>query len=230
MGTIIIKSNIKLVNSYRTNARIAGILFIIATVASIVGTAVTDPIIKSSEPLVKIAANQNQVIIGAILGFTAALSSASIALWLYPILKHYDETKAIAAVGFRIIEGVFYSVGAIILILLVYLSTHLIISNSVVNVLLVTRNITGFIFGATSFSMGGLLYYFIFYRSRLIPRWLSAWGILGVALLLAAIFITIFAKKNFTIEGSLMILALPIALQEMILAVWLIFKGFSAQK
>ncbi len=217
-------------NSYRINARIAGILFIIATVASIMGAAVADPIVKASEPLVKIAASQNQVIIGALLGFTAALSSASIALWLYPVLKHYDETKAIAAVGFRIIEGIFYSFGAIILILLVYLSKHLIISNSVVDVLLVTRNITGFIFGATSFSVGGLLYYFIFYRSRLIPRWLSVWGMLGVALLLAAIFITLFAKKNFTIEGSLIILTLPIALQEMVLAVWLIAKGFSIQK
>lgn len=70
------------------------------------------------------------------------------------------------------------------------------------------------------------MYYYIFYQSRLIPRWLSGWGLLAITLHLAEVILTIFAlvKPLSTIQ---VVMNLPIFFQEMTLAVWLIVKGFN---
>ena len=72
--------------------------------------------------------------------------------------------------------------------------------------------------------LGALMYYLVFYRSRLIPRWLSAWGIAGAGLLVVAGVLIIFDAIAPLSIGQI-VLAVPIGLQEMVLAVWLIVKG-----
>lgn len=76
-----------------------------------------------------------------------------------------------------------------------------------------------------AFSTGALLYYYVFYRSRLIPRWLSGWGFVAILLLMVACGLALF---NHTPLTTYTVMALPIAVQEMVLALWLIVKGFSA--
>jgi len=93
--------------------------------------------------------------------------------------------------------------------------------------LLTTRDSAGFIFAVIAFCLGALMYYAVFYRSKLIPRWLSVWGLIAIVLLLSAVFITLFDGDPYSISGTLIWLALPIALQEMVLAVWLIVNGFN---
>jgi hypothetical protein len=77
-----------------------------------------------------------------------------------------------------------------------------------------------------AFYTGATLYYLIFYRSQLIPRWLSAWGLAGTALGLTA-GLQVFFQSIAVLSGPQVVLNLPIGVQEMILAVWLIVKGFS---
>jgi len=60
------------------------------------------------------------------------------------------------------------------------------------------------------------------YQRKLVPRWLSVWGILGAILSFANYF-----PEFFGID-SIEILFLPIAVQEMVFAVWLIFKGLNS--
>jgi hypothetical protein len=62
------------------------------------------------------------------------------------------------------------------------------------------------------------------FRSRLVPRWLSAWGIAAIGLMAAASMMALFADRPVTGYAPL---AFPIFLQEMVLAVWLIARGFS---
>jgi hypothetical protein len=64
------------------------------------------------------------------------------------------------------------------------------------------------------------MFYYLLYRSKLIPRWLSVWGLIGAALVLAVGVLGMFGH-------SAMILWLPLAVNEMVLAVWLIVKGFN---
>ena len=111
-------------NRYRKTAIIAGVLFITATVASLLSAPFLAPM---NEPhyLVSVAANANQVTFGALLAFVAAAASASIAIALYPLLRKYQEGLALGAVGFRLIEGVFYMVEAMCLLVLVAVGQEL---------------------------------------------------------------------------------------------------------
>jgi hypothetical protein len=76
-----------------------------------------------------------------------------------------------------------------------------------------------------AFSLGAFMYYYLFFQSRLIPRWLSGWGIAASVLMLAACLLALFSDRYVT---GYVLLILPIAVQEMVLAVWLIVKGFNA--
>ncbi len=220
-------------DSDRTTAIVAGILFIIATVASIGSTAVTSPILTASDYLSKVNASQNQVVLGAIFQFIASVASASIAISLYPILRRYHEGLALGSVGFRIIEAVFGVVAALGLMSLVTLSQNFVNAGSPAGsdyqtlgtLIKAVINWSSFVFLALAFTLGALLYYYIFYRSKLIPRWLSGWGLVAAALSLSAALWTAFSGDF--LSTTVVVLNLPIGVQEMVLAVWLIVKGFA---
>src|SRR4030065_2419989 len=75
-----------------------------------------------------------------------------------------------------------------------------------------------------AFCLGAFMYYYLFFQSRLIPRWLSGFGIVAIILMMAACVLSLFSGNPIT---SSLPLAAPIAVQEMVLAVWLIVKGFN---
>jgi hypothetical protein len=216
----------------RRSAIIAGILFVIATFASLLGTGFTGSVLNAPDYLVKLSAQGNQIVVGVLFAFIAAAGSASIAISLYPVLRKFNESLALGAVGFRLIEAVFYMVAALGLLSLLSLSREYVSAGSPAAsdfqvlgaLLLAVRNWANFVFGVVSFCLGGLMYYYVFYRSKLIPQWLSVWGLVGVALLLSMALLIMFGSEP---SGRILLLALPIALQEMVLAVWLILKGFN---
>ena len=228
-------SNIVTDLSTKKVARVAGILFIIATVASLLGSGLTGSIVGAPDYLVQIAANKDLIVVGALLAFVAAAGSAGIAISLYPVLRKYNEGLALGSVGFRLVEGVCYIVGAIGLLSLLSLSQKYVSAEpqdastfQVLGTLIsAIRNWAGFVFGVIAFCLGAAMYYYVMYRSRLIPRWLSAWGLIGLALVFSMTLLIAFGERISGPSGMLVLLAIPIALQEMVLAVWLIVKGFN---
>ena len=215
----------------RTTARVAGILFIIATAANLLSIVFLGSL-DGPDYLTKISQNKGQVGIGVLLLLIAAFASAAIAMSLYPVLKRYREGLAIGAVGFRIIEGVFYAVGAVSVLLLLTLSQEFVKAaapdsssfETLGTLLKAVRDWVG-VAGILAFYPGALMYYFIFYKSRLVPRWLSGWGVVGAVLGIVAAMLVLFG-----VAGSMsivqVVLNVPIGVQEMVLAVWLIAKGF----
>jgi hypothetical protein len=77
------------------------------------------------------------------------------------------------------------------------------------------------------FSLGALMLYDMFYRSRLVPRWISVWGFVAIVLHLSTAFLLLFHLVSPDDATTLMIINFPIFLQEMVMAVWLIAKGFN---
>ncbi len=223
----------KEVTSDRKTARIAGVLFIVATAASLVSV----PFLASMNApdyLTSVSANGSQVEIGALLSFIAAVASASIAIALYPVLKRYREGLALGAVGFRLIEGAFYIVGIVFLLSLLTLSQEFVkpgapdvsYFQTLGAVMLAGYHVAGNAASVTAFSIGALLYYYIFYQTGLIPRWLSGWGLVAAVLCMIAGALVLLGLVG-PLSASQAVLALPIGVQEMVLAVWLIVKGFS---
>jgi hypothetical protein len=77
-----------------------------------------------------------------------------------------------------------------------------------------------------AFTTGAMMYYYIFYQSKLVPRWLSGWGFLAAALSLASALLAI-SGLLIPLSPVFIVFNLLILVQEMVLAVWLIVKGFN---
>lgn len=222
----------------KKTARRTGLLFITATVMTMMDASLTWPILQNKDFLGLLPASENKIVVGALLSFISAIASAGIAISMYPVLKKHNQALAVGAVGFRLVEAVFYIIGTLCLVMLLPLSKEFIKSgadtgmyfNTLANLLLDTKNLAGFVFGASAFSIGAMMYYWVLYKSKLVPRWLSVWGLIGIVLMLVTSLSTLFAGEPFTISGNMLILISPIFFQEMVLAVWLIAKGFNAEE
>ena len=217
-------------NKEKKTARIVGLLFITATVASSLGFAILDPILNAPDILVSVSANTTQVMIGVLLLLIDSAAVVGIAVLMFPILKKYSEALALGYAGFRVIEATVIIVASIILLSLLTLSQEYVQAaapdascfQTLGSLLLAVWDWALLLGIMIVFGLTALILNYLLYQSELIPRWLSGWGLIGAILLLAAGLLEIF-DINLTD-----LINLPIALQEMVFAIWLIVKGFNS--
>jgi len=218
------------VNSTRRISITTGSLFILATTASLAAAALS-PALTGADYLAGVANHPNQMAAAALLYLIAAGGSVGIAIALYPVLKEFNAALALGSVVFRTIEAVFYTAAVVCLLSILTLGQELATApaadraayQTVGDSLLATREHAA-LAGVFAFSVGAFMYYVVFYRSRLVPRWLPGWGMAGAALMMTACLLALFSNSPVT---GYVLLALPIAVQEMVFAVWLLVKGFS---
>ncbi len=197
-----------------------GVLYIIGTVVLILSAVVTNGVLTGPAYMAQVAAQPNRLALGALLVLLAGFSIAMVPVVFWPVGRRYNETLAMGYVVFRgALEGVLYIVLALCWLLLNALSTQpdaapladfvrtaqVVISDQLI---------------AIPFALGALMFSYLLYQSRLVPRWLSVWGLVGAALYLVPSLGSMFGL-------SLGILMAPTAVQEMVMAAWLIAKGFS---
>jgi hypothetical protein len=215
-------------NTYRKTAVIVVVLFIIGTVSGILSVAFTGPILGAPDYLEQIAANEMQMRTGAFLVLLMGLSLAMIPVVMYPILKKENEALALGTLVFRgPLEAAIYMIMVISWLLLIVVSKEFVTTGA--------ADSTGFqALGALLmnlsekinpvleivFSLGALMYYYLFFQSKLIPRWLSGWGLIGAVVYLAEGVMALFGTEM----GFLLAL---LGVQEIVMALWLIFKGFN---
>ena len=217
-------------NTNMKTARIVGALFIIATVAYSLSVILLDPILGGSDYLSRISANENLLIVGALLVLIDAVAVAGISIVIFPVLRQYNEALALGYVGARIGESVLFSVNAITILTLLTLSQEFVKAGTpdasyfqtLGTVLLAAGNWAYLLGLGLAFALSALILNFLLYQSKLIPRWLSSWGLVGAAL----VFVN-YLFESFSID-PIEILFLPIAVQEMVFAVWLIVTGFNS--
>ncbi len=225
-------------NTHRKSAITVGVLFIIGTVAGILSGVFTEPILGDPDYLIKIAANENQINIGSLLVLVMGFSVAMIPVVLFPILRKYNEVLALGAVLFRgALEAVTYMALVISMLLLLTLSQEYVKAGApdasyfqTSGTLLLAAGVGINQILAIVFCLGALMLYYLFFKSRLIPRWLSVWGLVGATLYLAAPLISMVGSQHWAVSltSPLGILIAPLAIQEMVFAVWLIVKGFNS--
>ena len=164
----------------------------------------------------------------------AELACSGIAIWLYPVLKKHNEALALWSVGLRIIEAILGLVSVIGLLVLIPLSQEFIKAGTpdasyfqtLGTLILTVRGWIRDVLMLFAWGLGALLYNYIFFQAKLLPRWLSGWGIVAILLHLASCLLAIFAIISPSSPIQVLLLA-PSGLQEMALAVWLIVKGFN---
>ena len=212
----------------RNTARIVGVLFITATVAPILTFYFLDSL-GSPDYLVNIAANETKIIQGVLIELVWALAVLSIPVMIFPVLKKHDEGLALGFVGFRFLEAVSVLVHSIILIPLLSISQEYVIAGAPVDsvflslgsLLLAAREGAFLIGSGFVWSLSALILNYALLKSKLVPRWLSVWGLVGGVLSL-----TVYLSQIFSVPLTDW-LFLPIASQEMVFAAWLIVKGFN---
>jgi len=223
----------KKMNTNRKTAIIVGILFILGF-AGAFGPVAMKPILDDPMYLAKIFENKNTVMVGALSQLIMALACAGIAIGLYPILKKHNESLALGVVGFRLIENIFKIIAALALLSLLTLSRESVKDDAVAVSAFQAAGASlhaihfwsALVLAHFGFCLGALMYYYVFYRSNLIPRWLSGWGIAAILMHLTGALITMFTQID-PFSTSTSLLSIPIGLNELTLAGWLIVKGFN---
>ncbi len=215
-------------NSYRNNTVIAGVLFLTAMAASLLGGGIIESILVTPDLIAQISANSNTVYFGFFLEFINAISVIGIAVFLYPILKKQNESIALSYVGFRIIEAIFCTAAATIPLIIIKLSEEYLKSGNSEQsfytyfssfLILIRTNIMMYLI-PVFFGLGAVLFYYLLYKSKFLPRFISVWGFTGAILIL----ILITFKAGLIIN---IIFVLPIIINEIFLGIWLIVKGFN---
>jgi hypothetical protein len=217
-------------SSDRRTAGVVGGLFVVATVASLLGSFALGSTLDAPDYLVGVAGLEVRVVLAALLFLVAATSAVGTAFLLFPILRRYAEGSAAAYVGLRILENVFYVAGTVALLIMLTVSQEepsaVAAADGLLGAALLALHEWTVVIGTLLFfSLGCLVLNVVLYRTRLVPRWLSLWGLVGAPLVFAYGLAGI-AGADIGLGSPLMLLAMPLALQEMVFAVRLIAKGF----
>ena len=228
-------SKVFITETYRKNAIIVGILFIIATAFLFIGGAFYGPVLDTPDYLETAYPQRITATVGMLIEFTCVLAIPLIAIFAFPVLKQYNLPFAMSYVFFRCFEAVLFILVDINKLTLIPISKGYVNGTPVeaafyknLGDFIINWNMWGWVFYVLVFGIGALVLYSVLYRSRLLPRWLSIFGLVTAVLITASAVLSMFEVGLNLPDGVFeLILVMPIAVQEMVMAVWLIVKGFN---
>lgn len=220
--------------THQTTARVIGILFVIATVAFSLSVVLLLPVLSAPDYLLSISSNEQRVAVGTLLELVNHIAVVGIAVVSYPILKQFSERVAIGYVAARSIESVLFAIGTMHLITLTNISQTFVSAgeppssyfHTLGEVLLVGHNWDNAALLFIAFGVGAILLNYLLYRTKLVPRWLSGWGLVA-AVMIVATRVMLISGLDLS-SSTVAMMDMPIMLQEMVFAVWLIIKGFNS--
>jgi hypothetical protein len=209
----------------RKTALVAGLLYVI-TFVSIPTLVLYGPVLSDPNYIVG-PGPDTPVIIGAILEVIVALAGVGTAVVLYPVVKRQNEAAALGFVGSRTLEGAAIVAGVVSLLSLVTLRQAGAGAGALATGQALAASYNWFFLLGQSLMpvVNALLLGSLLYRSRLVPRILPLVGLIGAPILLASDIAVLFGLWD-RISAPSGLLALPIALWEFSLGVYLIVKGF----
>jgi len=220
--------------TYRMNAVMAGVLYFLGTVFGVTGRLVGGEVLASSvsgKPMLSlIAANSSQLTLVAFLSLMMGISLTAMTVFLYPIFRKDSEELAVGMLLFRgALEGSFYLVNSLGLMTLFALGNEFAATGATSAALQSMGNVLsqfqdfGSSVGTIIFVIGATCLYISFYRTRLIPRWLTIWGLIGLVLYMAYALLNFFHLDSGIVDS----LQIVTFLQELVMGAWLVIKGFN---
>lgn len=213
---------------YRKTATLVGLAYLFSNVTFILGAIVMlESVLGSPDYLSLIPASRAQVVLGVLLSFANGLAYVGIAALLFPILRLRFESLALAYVGFRVVEfitQILADVSPLALLTLVG-DTNQTGTVQGLGALLLAQRFWAFQMLTLIFSLSALLLYGMLLRSRLIPGFISIWGLIAAALVLLNTVLGWFSPDLGESLG--MVTGLPMLLNEIFLGIWLLVRGFN---
>ena len=218
---------------FRGPAQRIGWLFVVATVAGVSSVLAMSSTLSDGDVLGAVSSHQGALLLGEMLIFVMLTAMVGTAVLLRPVLGRHSETLALSYVLARTLEVVMISIGLVAGLLLIPLSWDVTAGDGdmagavvLADSLKTAGDWTGYLGAQMIFSISALVLNVAFLRNGLIPRWLAMWGLIGVPLMFASGLLVMFESLNSN-TSTLNLLVVPLAVQEMVMAVWMIVKGFA---
>ncbi|HMV28426.1 MAG TPA: DUF4386 domain-containing protein [Anaerolineales bacterium] len=221
---------------YRKTEIYVALLWIITAAGAIGGASLINPIINASDYLTQVFPKSVTLTSGMFGWMINDIGIVFIGLLMYPILKKHSESMALGYLSMRMFESLLMIVGVFFALMLIPLSRDFINAGTadvstlqtIGSILKQAENWFLNLLQLIFLGIGGLILNVIFYKTKLVPRAISIFGFIGYALLLPAAVVGLFGLLDPTPGGPGSILAVPVALWEIIIMpVWLFTKGFN---
>ena len=216
--------------SRTVSSRLIGALFLLGFLSYGVGNALVASVTGASGFLSTISAHQTTLVLGAFLMLLNSVAVVGIGVLFFPILENYGKRTALAYLAARIVEAVLLAVGVLCLLMIPFLAQHAGDAGQAsaawakaLGSLAVQANTIAYQIAEMSLGLGGIFLCSLLYRTRLVPRWLAGWGVIGYAILMAG-----FIAEIFGIHIGLLF-SIPGGLFELALGIWLLIKGFQPE-
>jgi Domain of unknown function (DUF4386) len=215
--------------SYRTTARVVGVLYLAGFVVGIVGTGLFQSVLGAPDHLSTVAANNMLLGIGAILWLMAVAGDAAHGVLMLPVLKPYSERLAFGYFGARIVDAVFIAVFILFVLVQIPLSSEYLKAAAPDTIYLqalstVSAQVSQYAYaiGMSTLGAAGLMLCYTLYRARLVPRPVAVWGLVGYAIILGGMLSELMGS------GLSLASSAVGGLWEVFIGGWLIAKGFSS--
>jgi hypothetical protein len=202
-----------------------GLLFLIATGAGVLSVVLLGPLESLASPQF-VAAHARQLTAGALAVLIMAAAIAMIPAMMFPVLKERNEGLALGYVVARSIEVVMLlpaALGPLALVAVTSASAEADVA--ILPVLIQTYETWGHPVSAVFFCLSVFLLNSLLFASRLVPRLISGWGLVAAVPYLAGVVLVMFDLLTLSSTPHSVMLA-PLALNELVLAVWLLVRGF----
>jgi hypothetical protein len=216
-----------------SNARVAGTFYLVTFVASIPAVFLLEPVLKHSDFVVG-SGPVAGVLWGNLLDLINAIACVGTAVALFPLLRRTHESLAIGFVASRLFEAAIIVVGVVSLLAIVTLresATQSVAEPAqltlVAHALVAIRDWTFLLGPGLIPAFNALLLGTALYQSRLVPRIIPVVGLIGAPLLIVSAMGAMFGFID-QVSSIAALLALPIALWELSLGIWLTVRGVRA--
>ncbi|GIO34391.1 MULTISPECIES: DUF4386 domain-containing protein [Paenibacillus] len=220
----------------RRNAIILGIFYILAAVTSIIAVVLYGPVLSESWQTAVANGSETKILIGVCNDLLLVVTAVGTAVMLFPYVRHWNEHLALGYLCFRFMEAVFIAIGLVSILGLLQLSSYydtadLASKTNIEPMGLLLQAIyrwTAMLGPNLMLGVNTSLYSYLLYRTGYVPRPLAIFGMVTAVMVFIAGLLQMFGiiGPYSAVKG---LMALPVGVYEMSLAVWLIAKGFHGE-
>jgi hypothetical protein len=214
----------------KVSARLIGATWLLGFVTYIVGTVLATSVLSAPNALSTIFAQQATLALGGLLLLLTCVLELGKAVLFFPILEPHGKRTAVAYLSALIVEVVMVAIGALGVLIVIPLAQHgvdtgaaSVIGAKALGSIAMQWNTMAYQIGEMSLCIGGVFLCLLLFRARLIPRFLSVWGMIGYAIFLAGLIAEIFGIHIVSM------LEIPGGLFEVTFAFWLLIRGFEPE-
>jgi hypothetical protein len=215
-------------NTYRTTARVVGVVYLAGFVVGIVGNILIQSTLGASNHLATVSAHSMTLAIGALLWLMAVAGDTAHGILMFPVLKPHNERIAVGYLGSRIIDAVFIAVMVLFVLLQIPLGSEYMkaaapdaLPLQALSTVSVQASQYAYQIGMIAVGLAGLMLCSTLYRAKLVPRPVAVWGLIGYAIIFCGMVSAVMGS------GLALVSSIPGGLWELFIGVWLIVKGFS---